>query len=264
MRALWTGSLSFGLINVPVRLYSGSESRGGIELNMLHKSDLSPISYSKVCRRDGQEVPYEDIVKGYEYQEGDYVVLTDADFEKANSSKSNTIDIKQFTDEGEIDVRYFEKPYYLEPAKGADKPYALLREALSKSKKIALSTFVLRNREHLAAVKAVGHALVLNQMRFTAELRDPSELKLPPATGVDAKELAVAIKLIEHLTEPFTPEDFHDTYTEDLEEIIEKKVKGERPKQKGHPPLKTQSKDLMAMLLASLEEPKSAKVHARR
>src|SRR2546421_456279 len=118
MAAIWTGSLSFGLINIPVKLYSGSESRGGIELNMLHKQDLGPIRYARICRKDGQEIPFKDIVKGYEYRPGDYVVLTDKDFEGINAAKTNTIDIEEFTDEAGIDVRYYEKPYYLEPAKG--------------------------------------------------------------------------------------------------------------------------------------------------
>lgn len=256
MRALWSGSLSFGLINVPVKLYSGSESRGGIDLHMLHKKDLSPIRYSKVCRKDGEEIPFKDIVKGYEYQEGDYVVIEDEDFEKANAEKTNTIDITTFTDESEIDVRYFEKPYYLEPTKGAEKTYALLREALKQSHKIAVAKFVLRNREHLAAVKPVGAALVLNQMRFTNEIRESSDLKLPDAKAASKGEVDMALKLIDQLSGPFIPEDYHDTYTEELEEIIEEKVEGKQPKKKGKAPVKTASKDLMAALKASLEETK--------
>lgn len=267
MRALWTGSISFGLINIPIRLYSGSESRGGIELNMLHKTDLSPIRFARICKKDGKEVAFKDIVKGYEYSEGDYVVISEEDFQKVNPEKTNTIDIQQFVDEDEIDVRYFEKPYYLEPSKGADKPYALLREALKKSGRVALAKFVLRNKEHLAAIKPVGKALVLNQMRFTNEIREPGELKLPDAKQADGKEVSMALKLIDQLTEPFIAEDYHDTYTEELERIIEAKAKGKKPAKPGKEPVRAQSKDLMAALKASLEEadvPKPAKKTTRK
>ncbi|TAN28404.1 MAG: Ku protein [Actinomycetota bacterium] len=259
MRALWSGSLSFGLINVPVRIYTGIENRHGIEFNMLHNKDLSPIRYARVCRKDGQEIPIEDIVKGYEYQDGDFVVLTDDDIKKANPEKTNTITIKQFANESEIDIRYFDKPYYLEPAKGAEKPYVLLREALAKSGKIAVCTFVLRNREHLAAVKPAGQALVLEQMRFTDEIREPDGLKLPPATDVSTQEIDLALKLVNQLTEAFNPQDFHDTYTDELEEIIEEKAKGKRPVRKARQPARTHSKDLMAILKASLDEGVNAK-----
>jgi DNA end-binding protein Ku len=263
MRAIWTGSISFGLINIPVKLYSGSESRGGIDLTMLHKKDLSPIRYAKVCRKDGKEIPYDQIVKGYEYQEGDFVVLTDEDFKKADAEKTNTIDIAQFADENEIDVRYYDKPYYLEPSgKGSDKPYALLREALTSSGKIAIARFVLRNREHLAAVKPVGKALVLNQLRWPAELRSPGELKLPGTDAASSKEVDMALKLVDQLTEPFVAEDFHDTYTEELEEIIEEKAHGKTHVQHGKAPSKTGTKDLMAALQASLAESDRSKSKA--
>lgn len=254
MRAIWTGSLSFGLVNIPVKLYSGAESGSGIDLTMLHGKDLSPIRYAKICRADGNEVPYEDIVKGYEYRKGDFVVLTDEDFERANAKKTKTIDIVEFSDEDEIDIRYFEKPYYLEPDKGADKPYALLREALTKSKKIAIAKFVLRNREHLAALKPVAGALVLEQMRFPAELREPSGLKLPEKVDVKGNEVEMALKLIDQLTQPFIPEDFHDTYTEELEKVIDAKVKGKPIVDDEKAPANTEVKDLMAMLKASLEK----------
>jgi DNA end-binding protein Ku len=235
-------------------MYSGSESRGGIDLKMLHKTDLSPIRYARICRAEGNEVPYEEIVKGYEYQPGDYVVLADKDFEKADVARTKTIDIEEFVHESELDIRYFEKPYYLEPDKGAEKAYTLLREGLSKSNKIAIAKFVLRNRESLAAIKPVGHGLVLEKMYFPSDLRSPTELKLPGDEKVQKKELDVALKLIDHLTEPFIAEDFHDTYTEELQDIIDAKVKGERPRVKSAAPKTTESKDLMAMLKASLEK----------
>ena len=258
MRAIWTGSISFGLINIPVRLYSGSESRGGINMNMLHKKDLSPIRYAKICKAHDKEVPFDEIVKGVEFRPGEYVVITDEDFKKVSPEKTSTIDIQQFTNQDEIDVRYFEKPYYLEPSKGAEKPYALLREALNRSGRIAVAKFVLRNREHLAAIKPVGKALVLNQMRFTNEIRESADLNLPDAKMADKKEVTMALKLIDQLTDPFIPEDFHDTYTADLEKVIEAKVKGKKPAAKGKTPEKTPSKDLMAALKASLEETSKA------
>lgn len=260
MRAIWTGSISFGLINIPVKLYSGTETRGGIDLHMLHKTDLSPIRYAKICRADGKEIPFEDIVKGYEYQDGDYVVLEPDDFKKADAKKTSTIDIQLFAPAAEIDIRYYDKPYYLEPAKGAEKPYALLRQALAKSGQLAIAKYVMREREHLAAVVPVGNALILEQMRFTNEIRQPIGLKLPDEKEVSASEVNLALKLIEQLTGPFIGEDYHDTYTEELEEIIEAKVKGKAPKVHGKALAPTKSSDLMATLKASLEnEPAKSK-----
>ncbi len=259
MRAMWNGSISFGLINIPVKLFSGSESRGGINLTMLHKEDLSPIRYAKFCKDENREVQMGDIVKGYEVGEGEYVVITEEDFEKANAERTKTIDISQFANESEIDVRYFEKPYYLEPAKNAEKPYALLREALQRSNRIAIAKFVIRNREHLAAIKPVGRALILNQMRFPSELRQPDQLNLPDAESVNKSEVEMALKLVDQLTDPFIAEDYHDTYTEELENIIQEKISGHKPARRSKAPSPTSSKDLMATLRASLEQPKKAK-----
>jgi DNA end-binding protein Ku len=252
MRAIWTGSISFGLVNIPVKLFSASETREGIELHMLHAKDQAPIRYAKICSAEGVEVAFEDIVKGYEYTEGEYVVITDEDFAAADAKKTSTIDIVEFTNEDQIDVRYLEKPYYLEPQKGADKAYSLLREALRKSNKLAVARFVLRQREHLAVIKTVGHVLVLNQMRFPADLRSPGGLKLPTGAA-DEAELKVALKLVDQLTEPFIAEDFHDTYTEELQARIEAKVKG-APLPESKPADTKPVKDLMAALKASLNE----------
>lgn len=263
MRAMWKGSISFGLVNVPVRLYAGAES-AGLDLHMLHKTDQSPIRYAKICRKDGKEIAFEDIVKGYEYQEGDYVVLTDEDFEKASPERSKTVEIIQFVDEADIDVRYFEKPYYLEPDRGADKQYALLRDALAKSGRVALAKFVLRNREHLAAIKPVGRMLVLEQMRFPAEVREPSGLNLPEAKA-GKQEVELALALIDQLSSGFAPEDYHDTYNERLEEIIEAKAKGRKPKKAaGKEPAPTKVNDLVAALRASLDEHNEAGSRTRR
>jgi DNA end-binding protein Ku len=226
MRSIWSGSINFGLINIPVKMFSGTQPKQGLDLDMLHAEDKSPIRYARVCREDGEEVPWDEIVKGYEYRDGDYVILTKSDFEKADPEESHSLDIQQFVDEEEIDVRFFEKPYYLEPGKGAEKAYALLREALHKSKKLALVKFVMRDREHIGAIKPIGRALVLMQMRFQSDLRDAGDLKFPTDRSISKAELEMATELIDQQTKPFAAEDFHDTYTEKVEEIIEKSTKG--------------------------------------
>mgnify|MGYP001035363570 FL=1 len=255
MRPIWNGSISFGLINIPVRMYSAANPRQGIDLDMLHKADHAPIRYARICRKDGQEIPWDDIVKGYEYQEGDYIVLTKKEMEELDVAKTQTIDIQQFVDEGEIDIRYYEKPYYLEVDKGGDKAYALLRVALQKSGKLALAKFVLHEREHVGVIKPVGRALVLNQMRFPTDIREPGELSLPTDKGLTDKEIEMALKLIKQETRPFIAEDLHDTYTEELEELIKAKTKGKKPKKISTRTLEaTTAKDLMAALKASLKE----------
>lgn len=255
MRAIWRGSISFGLVNIPVRLFSASQVHEGLDLDMLHKEDHAPIRYARVCRSDGKEVPWDEIVKGYEYRDGDYVVLTPEDLKKADVEKTKTIKIHQFAAESEIDTRYYEKPYYLEPEKGAGEAYALLREALERSDKIALAKFAMRARENMAAIKPVGKALILNQLRFPADVRSPADLNLPDKKASE-EEVKMALALINQLTKPFIPEDWHDTYTEELEEVIEEKAKGKKPKVHGKQPKDTKVKDLMATLKASLEESK--------
>jgi DNA end-binding protein Ku len=254
MRAIWTGSVSFGLVNIPVRMFSGSQAHDGIDLSMLHEDDLSPIRYARICRDDGEEVPWDEIVKGYEYKKGDYVVLEKEDFEKANVHKTKTLDIKQFVDATEIDLRYFDKPYYLEPAEGAEKPYALLREALEESGKVGLVKYAMRARDNIGALTSIGKALVLVQMRFPADVREANELKLPTKRSVDKDELKLAMAIIDQLTKKFTPGNWHDTYTEELEEIIEAKAKGRKPKKKGSEPKDTKVTDLMSTLKASLKK----------
>jgi DNA end-binding protein Ku len=255
MRPLWTGSISFGLVNIPVRLFSGVNPREGIDLDMLHKEDHAPIRYARICRKDGEEVPWDDIVKGYEYREGDYIVLSKKELDSIDAKKTQTIDIQQFVDESDIDIRYFEKPYYLEVVKGGEKAYALLRAALQKSGKLALAKFVMHEREHIALIKPVGRALVLEQMRFATDLREPGELHLPTDKELTDKEVDMALKLVKQETKPFIPEDLHDTYTEELEELIKDKTKGKKTKPvKRAAPEKTSAHDLMSALKASLKE----------
>ncbi len=238
-----------------MRLFSGTNPHEGIDLTMLHKDDNAPIRYSRVCRKDGEEVPWDDIVKGYEYREGDYVVLTKKELSEIDARKTQTIDILQFVDEPDIDIRYFEKPYYLEVVKGGEKAYALLHAALQKSNKLALAKFVLHEREHVAAIKPVGRALVLNQMRYPSDLREPGELHFPTSKDVSDKEIEMALKLVKQETRPFIAEDLRDTYTEELEEMIKQKTKGKKPA-KATPtskPKETTASDLMGALKASLK-----------
>jgi DNA end-binding protein Ku len=252
MRAIWTGSISFGLVNIPVKMYSGAKSSHGLDLHMLHRSDHSPVRFARVCRKDGKEISWNDIIKGYEYEDGDYIELTNEDFEKADKKETHALDIQQFVDREEIDVRYFEKPYYLEPDKKADKAYELLHRALSESNKLALVKYVIRQREHLGVIMPVGRSLVLDQMRFPHDIRQGGDLKLPKGDEVTKAEVEMGKELIKNQTKPFVPEDYHDTYTEKLESIIAAKAKGKRPQSKGKEPPKTETKDLMEALKASL------------
>lgn len=260
MRSIWKASISFGLVNIPINLYSATRDRE-LKFTLLHKKDMSEIRYAKICKEEDKEVPYEDIVKGYEYEKGNYIILTDEDFEKANITKTKTIDILDFADEEEIDSMYYERPYFLEPDKGANKAYALLRDALKKSKKVAIAKYVLKNHEHLAVLKPHGKALILNQMRTHSELIKPTELKLPEEEKVSNKEMEMALKLIEQLSGPFHPEEYKDTYTEDLKEIIAQKAKGIKIKPKGKEPKPSKVTDIMSLLKASLEhkQPKAKK-----
>lgn len=253
MRSIWDGSINFGLVNIPVRMYSASENHQGLSLDMLHKKDNSPIRYARICKHEGSEVLYKDIVKGFEYSKDKYIVLDAEDFEKANLHKTKNIEIQQFVNEDEIDSRYYEKPYYLEPEEKAETTYVLLREALQKSKKVALAKYVLHGHESLAVIKVTGKVLVLNQMRWPADIREFGELSFP--TGTVAKgELKMALNLIDQLSKPFIAEDWHDTYTEELQDIIKQKTKGKPVKTKGKVSKPTEVKDLMSSLKASLNK----------
>lgn len=236
-------------------MYSGSNPRQGIDLDMLHKDDHAPIRYARICRKDGEEIPWNDIVKGYEYADGDYVVLSKKELDELDAKKTQTIDIVQFVNESDIDIRYFEKPYYLEPVKGGEKAYALLRAALGKSSKLALAKFVMHEHEHVAVIKPVGRALVLNQMRFPSDIREPGQLNLPTDKDLTEKEVEMALKLVKQETKPFMPEDLRDTFTDELEELIKEKVKGKKPhKRAAKEHHEATTKDLMGALKASLKE----------
>lgn len=233
-------------------MYSGTLPSHGLDLDLIRESDKDPIRYIRVSTKDGKEVPWEKIIKGYKVND-QYIPLTDEDFEKADKHATSSMDIQQFVEEADIDTRYYEKPYYLEPSKEASKAYAMLRRALEQSNKMALVKYVLRQRENLGVVKPVGRVLILDQMRWPHELRDPADLSLPPDSGVTETELRMAKQLIKSQTRNFVPEDYHDTYTEKLEAIIKEKAKGRVPKARGEVPKHTANKDLMAALKASLE-----------
>ena len=263
MRALWKGSISFGLVNIPVKMFAASNERE-IKFVLLHKKDNSQIRFARICKLEEKEIPWEEIVKGYEYSPDEFVILTNEDFEKINLHKSKSIEIVHFIDEEEIDTIYYTKPYFLAPEKNASKAYSLLLEVLKKSKKVGIAKFVFHNREHLAVIKPYENAIILNELRYDAELLKPKDLELPKEKPASAQELSIALKLIDHLTTSFKPAAYRDTYVEDAMDLIEKKAKGKKYHPKGQEPKPSKIHDLAALLKASLEEkPKATKLHKR-
>lgn len=222
-RAIWKGSISFGLVNIPVGLYSATRSGNDVKFRMLRESDHSPIKYKRVAEADENEVPWENIVKGYEYEKGSFVIVTQDDLNKVNVASNQTVDIREFVDLKDIDPMFFDQPYFLAPEKGGDKAYALLREALEQSGKVGIAKVVIKTREHLAAVKPLGKALVLELMHFADELADPNELNLP-SVEPGKKELAMAEQLINAMSEKWQPEKWKDEYREALVKLIEEKA----------------------------------------
>lgn len=255
MRSIWNGSISFGLVSIPVKLYSGSEDRR-LELDMLDRHDNARIRYKRINEETGKEVEWKDIVKGYK-QDDAYVVLEKEDFENANQKKSKTIDIEEFIEEDEVAEVLYKKPYFLEPQKEGGKSYNLLRDALKKTKKLGVATFVMRQKEHLALIGVYNKALVLHVIRFAEEIRDPSELKLPK-TKVTKKEVDMAISLIEQHSTKFKLDKFKDVYNDQLMKIIKSKTSGKKIKAEEFESKPTPAKDLMAQLKASLEKKKKA------
>jgi DNA end-binding protein Ku len=260
MRSIWTGSLSFGLVNIPVKLYSAAMERS-LSFKLFDKHGNCPVSYMKVCRASGKEVKQSDIVKGYEYEKGDFVILDEKDFEKAKPVKTDLIDIVQFTDEADVDVKYFEKPYYIEPDKKAGKAYALLRDALKESGKVAVSKFIMRQKEYVAVIRPENDVLILDQLRYEDEIRDPTGLDIPKKGSYKKAELDMALSLIRQLTKKYDAKKFKDTYTEELEKVIKAKAKGKRVKvdKDEKAPENTDMKDLMKALQMSLESKTSSK-----
>jgi DNA end-binding protein Ku len=255
MRPIWTGSISFGLINIPVKLFPAVQE-SSLDLDMLDSKDHSNIKFKRVNDSTGKEVAYENIVKGYKMESG-YVILEQEDFDAADAVKTKMIEIINFVNEKEIDSLYYEQPYYLEPEEPAMKAYALLRDALQLSGKVGVTTFVLRNKEGLAILKPYKNVIVLNRIRFSQEIREPSELKLPPVSKTKTKEMDMANKLVAQLTEKFDIGKYKDTYSAKLLKIIKQKSKGNKISVPKMRVVHRQSDNLMDMLKASLNTKKS-------
>jgi DNA end-binding protein Ku len=255
-RAIWKGSISFGLVNIPIALYPATR-REELKFRLLRKTDLSPVNYKRVAEKDGKEVPWDQIVKGYEYEKGKYVVLQDEDFQRVDIEATQTVDIQDFVELDEIDPIFFYKPYYLEPQKGGDKAYALLRDALKDSKKVGVAKVVIKTREYLAGVKPENGALVLELMHFADELADTGKLNVPKKVEIGKREMSMAKALIDSMTSKWNPEKYRDDYREALMEVIEEKVEAggkeieEKPKKAPKP---TKVIDLVSVLQKSLEE----------
>jgi DNA end-binding protein Ku len=225
-RPLWKGAVTFGLVSVPVNLYPATRRQAELSFRLLHEKDKAPIQYKKFCSEEDKEVPWNEIVKGYEFDKGQYVVMTDEDFEKAKTESTETLDIREFVPLDQINVAHFESPYWLEPSKQGRKAYALLREALQDSGRVGIGTFVMRQREHLAALRPVGHALMVTTLRFPDEIRSAKDLDLPGDEKLAKKEVELAKKLVDTLADDFKPEEYKDTYHETLRAAIEQKLEG--------------------------------------
>jgi DNA end-binding protein Ku len=232
-RSLWKGAISFGLVHIPVEMHT-AVSEKSLDLTMLDRRDFSPVGFKRYNKHTEKEVTWDDIVKGYEYSDGEYVVLSDEDLRSANVEATQTIDILAFVDQAEVPLLYYEQPYYLAPGKGGDKVYALLRETLRKAGKIGIATVVIRVKQHLAALICVGDTIVLNTLRFADEIRDTDDLKLPSSSAKSAsvtdKELKMAMALVDGMSEDWKPEQYRDNYREDVLALVEKKVKARQTK----------------------------------
>jgi DNA end-binding protein Ku len=255
-RSIWKGSISFGLVNIPVGLYS-AEKRQEVQFHLLDKRDQSPIHYQRVSEKTGKEVPWDDIVRGYEYEEGHYVILSDEDLKRANPEATQTVDILDFVDAADIPTVFFDKPYYLGPDKKGAKSYALLRETLVKTGKVGIAKVVIRTRQYLAAVVPQGDVLILNLLRFAHELRDADDVEVPHGrAGVTDRELEMAERLVEGMVSDWDPEKYRDNYENDLMTLIEKRVKsGDTAEVETPVPRKQTGNvvDLMALLKRSVE-----------
>jgi DNA end-binding protein Ku len=272
-RGLWKGAISFGLVNVPVELYSAHKRSAGLDLTMLDRRDLAPVGYQRVNKASGKEVPWDDVVKGYEYADDKYVVLSEEDFRRANPEATKTVEIVAFVELAEIAPIYFETPYYLGPGKRGEKAYALLRDAMAKAGKAGIATVVIRTKQYLAALIPQDEALVLNTLRYYQELKKPADLEIPQklkGVKVSAKELEMALRLIEDMADEWQPEKYHDTYHEDLLKRIEQKVKAGQteeitePEKEGKAAKGAEVIDLMSLLKKSVEKTHKPKRAARK
>lgn len=253
-RSIWSGAISFGLVNIPVKLQSAVQD-DNIDFDMLSKDDMAPIRYARIDSKTGEEVAYKDIVKGFQYAKGKYVVVTDEDFEKARPDIAKSIDILQFVKEEEIDPIYYEKPYFIVPAKGSEKSYKLLLKALDETKTVGVAEFMLRNRAHICILKNHEGVLLLNQLRYHEEVRELPDVK----TGTERitpKEIQLATKLINQLTESFNPAAYKDTYIAELKKVIKAKAAGKNIRIAEPRQIPAEVRDLMEVLKESLSKGK--------
>lgn len=258
MRAIWKGNISFALVSIPISLFSATR-RNELSFHYLHKTDMSRVSNKRFCDTENVEVPWEEITRGYEYEKDRYVEITDEDMDKVDVAATKIIQIEEFVQESEIDPLYFDKPYYLEPQKGGERPYALMRDALAQAKKVGIAKVVLKSREHLAAVKSVGDMMTLQTMRFAHEIVDSAGLNFPKAE-ISQKEMDLANMLINSMSDKFDPAKYKDDYHDKVLEIIQMKVAGvapQAPAAKG--PAPSNVVDLMEILKQSLSETKKGK-----
>lgn len=255
MKSIWNGTLGFGLVNIPIKMYSASEDRK-IDLDMLDSKDHARIRYQRINEKSGKEVEWKNIVKGYKIDDK-YIILEDEDFEQANAKKSKIVEIEAFVEEVQVADMLFKKPYFLEPQKEGGKAYNLLRDALKKTKKLGLATFVMRQKENLCLIGVHKEALVLHVIRFSDEIRNASDLKISSSKATK-KEVEMAESLIKQYSEKFDLSKYKDQYNEQLMKVINAKSKGKKAVVKKFEPQDTPSKDLMAQLKASLEKRKKA------
>jgi DNA end-binding protein Ku len=259
MRAIWKGSISFGLVYIPIAVYPATREEK-LSFRQLRSTDLSPIKYKKVAEADSREVSADQIVKGFEYERGQYVVLKEEDFAKVKIESTHSIDITDFVDLGQVDPKFFYKPYFLEPQKGGEKAYALLHRALTGTGKIGIAKVVISNREHLASVKPDGLFLILELMHFASEILSPEELKNGPTSAITEKELKMAQSLIESMSVPWEPEKYRDEYRTAVMEMIEQKAQHKEIAGKPAPAVRTTNVvDLVKVLQESLNRNQSLK-----
>ena len=259
MRAIWKGSISFGLVYIPIAVYPATKEEK-LSFRQLRSSDLSPIKYKKVAEADSKEVAADQIVKGFEYERGQYIVMKDEDFAKVRIESTHSIDITDFVDLQQVDPKFFYKPYFLEPQKGGEKAYALLHRALSGTGKIGIAKVVISNREHLASVKPDGLFLILELMHFASEILSPEELKNGPVSAITEKELKMAQSLIESMSVAWEPEKYRDEYRNAVMELIEQKTQHKEVAGKPAPVVRaTNVVDLVKVLQESLNRNQSLK-----
>jgi DNA end-binding protein Ku len=256
MRPIWKGSISFGLVNIPITLHTATKTEE-LKFRLLRAKDLSPVNYKRVAEADGKEVPWDQIVKGYEYEKDKFVVIKEEDFKRVDVEATQTVDIQSFVDLEEVNPVFFHKPYYMEPQKGGDRAYVLLRDALAETGKIGIAKVVIKTREHLAAVKPQDEGLMLELMHFASELKEVDEFKRPREAKIGKKELDMAKALIDSMTDKWKPEAYKDDYREALQEMIDEKI--EHPDKA--PPKKAASKrrpsnviDLVEVLRQSMHD----------